>query len=527
MQHQRQSARDLGHPGEVSGELYDVQAILTGLYNLLDLNTLFWLLAGFGMGFVVGAIPGFNDANLLAILLPFTLLLEPTDAIVAMAALYVSAQAAGSIPAILINIPGTPGTSATCLEGYPLARQGRAAFALGISFAASTIGGLLGAIASVVVAPILGTFALRFGPAEMFMIGVFGLSVVSSLTAGDVLKGLLITCFGLLISLIGMDSMQGYPRSTFGILELYDGLPMIPVLLGLFGFSEILFLMKQTMVAQMAEPGNRSWSQIIQGMREAVRYRMTLFRSSVIGTIVGIIPGAGAAIGSFVAYSQAKQWSKTPEKFGKGHPEGLVATDSANNAVACGAMVPLLTLGLPGSSSTTLMLAALFLHGVRPGPRFFLNFQTEAYTILFSLVLASLLILVFGLLLARHFQAVAFVPTRFLVPIVAVLLFLGAYAWRYLAFDIILMVVFGLFGALCKAYNYPVPALLLAIILGPMIESNFLRAIRIGGYATFFQSEVSVVLMVLTALSLLGPPVLRYLRNRSPKTTPFDAPTTT
>lgn len=470
------------------------------------------------MGFVVGAIPGFNDANLMAILLPFTLLLDPTDAIVAMTALYCSAQAAGSIPAILINIPGTPGTSATCLEGYPLARQGRAAFALGVSFAASTVGALFGAFTSIAIAPVLGTFALQFGPAEMFMLGVFGLSVVSSLTGDDTLKGLLITCFGLLISLVGMDSMQGFPRGTFGILELYDGLPMIPVLIGLFGFSEILFLMKRTRIAQTAAPGARSFREVVDGMKQALRYKTTLLRSSVIGTMIGIVPGAGAAIGSFVAYSQAKQWSKTPEKFGKGHPDGLVATDSANNAVACGALVPTLTLGLPGSSSTTLMLAALFLHGVRPGPRFFINFQTEAYTILFSLVLASLLIMLFGLPLARHFQAVAFVPTRFLVPIVAVLLFLGAYAWRYFAFDIILMIVFGLFGALCKVYNYPVPALLLAIILGPMIESNFLRAIRIGGYGTFFQSELSIILMLLTALSLVGPPVLRYRNSRTLKT---------
>ncbi|HEX7127451.1 MAG TPA: tripartite tricarboxylate transporter permease [Thermodesulfobacteriota bacterium] len=492
--------------------MYDLDAVAAGLQNLFQLHVLASLLVGFALGFIVGAIPGFNDANLMAILLPFTLFLDAMTAIVAMSALYFGAQAAGSIPAILINVPGTPGTAASTLEGYPMARRGQAGLALGISFAASTFGAVFGSVAAIVLSPIIGAFALRFGPAEMFMIAVFGLTVVSSLTGDDIWKGLLASAFGVLIAMVGADGMTAFERGTFGILHLYDGVPLIPVLLGLFGFSEVLFLMREQAVA--SGESVRGKGEIFRGVRECLRHRVTLLRSSIIGTIIGIIPGAGATIGSFVAYGQARQWSREPEKFGTGHPDGLVATDSANNAVAAGAVVPLLTLGLPGSASATVMLAALVLHGVRPGPRFFLNFQTEAYTILFSLFIASALIALVGLPAARSFRAVAFLPTRILVPIVGVLLFTGAFAWRFLGFDILVMVVFGLLGVAMKVGGYPIPAFLLAFILGSLLETCFLQTVRIGGYGLFFGSPITITLWVLTILSLLAPVIMKLGRRR-------------
>lgn len=492
--------------------MYDFSAMLLGLEGLFQSYVLICLFVGFLLGFVVGAIPGFNDANLMAIMLPFTLLLDTTGALVAMAALYAGAQAAGSIPAIILNIPGTPGNSASVIEGYAMARQGRAGYALGVSFGASTIGGILGAFGAIVVAPILGNFALRFGPAEMFLIGAFGLTVVSALAGDDVWKGLLITVFGLLISLIGADSMTAFPRGTFGLYELYDGLPLIPVLLGLFGLSELLFLIGRRSVTDSEVSTTGGFGEILQGVFDGLRYRLVVMLSSLIGLIVGIIPGAGATIGSFVAYGQAKQWSSEPEKFGNGHAEGLVATDTANNAVAAGAVVPLLTLGLPGSASTTVMLAALFLQGVNPGPRLFINFQVEAYTVLFSLLASAFLIAVLGIPMARWLRSITFVPSRYLVPVVGVLLFAGAYAWRFNAFDILLMIVFGVFGALLRIYRYPVPALLLAIILGPLMESNYLRATKIGGVGIFFESSISLFMIALTVLALFGPFLVRLYR---------------
>ena len=348
----------------------------------------------------------------------------------------------------------------------------------------------------------------------MFAVVVFGFSVISSLAGERLYKGLLAVALGFLVSLIGADSIQGYPRATFGIPELYDGLPLIPVLLGLFGFSEMLFLVRERSVAGASATRARGFSEILAGLREALRYPLVLLRSSVIGTVIGIIPGTGATIASFVAYGQAKRWSKQPERFGKGCPEGLVATDSANNACVGGAMIPTLTLGLPGSSSTLMMLAALVLHGVRPGPRFFMEFQKDAYTILFSLIIANFLIFLVGLPIARYFQAVTTVSSKILVPVVTVLLFMGAYAWRFTAFDLLLLIVFGLLGAAMRLYGYPVAAFLVAVVLGPMAESNFLRAFRIGGYGIFFKSWISQVLLLLALVSLVIPMLSQVLKRQ-------------
>jgi len=485
--------------------MYDTAAMIAGLAALFQAETLLFLLLGFLLGFVVGAIPGFNDANVMAILLPFTLLLDPTTAIVAMAAIYSGAQAAGSIPAILMNIPGTPGNAATTIEGYPMARSGRAGYALGISFGASTFGALIGATLALLFAPILGTFALSFGPAEMFMVAVLGLTVVSTLASDSYAKGLMIAGFGILVSLIGADSMSGFPRATYGIPELYDGMPLIPVLLGLFGLSELILLLGRQTIADVASTTSGGWSEILRGLRSSMRYQVNLWRSSIIGFVVGVVPGAGATIGSFLAYGQAKQWASDRSAFGKGTEEGLIATDSANNATATGAIVPMLTLGLPGSASTLVMLAALVLHGVRPGPEFFTTFQVDAYTILFSLFAAAVLIATLGLILARPAQRIVFVPNAVLVPTVAVLIFIGAYAWRFLVFDILLMLIFGVLGLLLRVYRYPVPAFMLAIILGPLLEANFLRATRIGGMESLLASPISQVVAGVTVLSLLAP----------------------
>lgn len=494
--------------------MYDTGAMLAGLAALFEGQTLVFLFLGFLIGFVVGAIPGFNDANVMAILLPFTLLLEPTVAIVSMTTIYAGAQAAGSIPAILMNIPGTPGNAASTLDGYPMAQAGKSGYALGLSFGASTFGAFIGALLALIFAPVLGMFALRFGPAEMFMVAVLGLTVVSTLASDSYEKGLLAAGFGILVSLVGADSMSGFPRATYGVPELYDGMPLIPVLLGLFGLSELILLLNRSTIADKTAAPAAGWSGILRGLKDSTRYQINLWRSSILGFVVGTVPGAGATIGSFLAYGQARQWSKDRSSFGKGNPEGLIATDSANNATANGAVVPMLTLGLPGSASTLVMLAALVLHGVRPGPEFFMTFQVDAYTILFSLFLGAALIATLGVLLARPMQHIVFIPNAVLVPTVSVLVFIGAYAWRFLAFDILLMVAFGLLGVVFKKYRYPVPAFMLAIILGPLLESNYLRATRIGGIDSLLQSSISKVVAAIIALSLLAPLLTAFMQRR-------------
>ena len=499
------------HSHEIT--MYNFEAMRMGAEIFFQTHTLMFLVMGFFLGFFVGSIPGFNDANIMAILLPFSLILEPTIAIIAMVAIYTGAQAGGSIPGILLNIPGTPGNSATILDGYPMAKKGLAGYALGLSLGASTVGSLVGAVFALLLAPIIGVYALSFGPAEMFMVVLLGMTVVSTLAADSMAKGLLIASFGILVSLMGADPMTGFARGTYDIAFLYDGMPLIPVLLGLFGFSELLLILGGKTISNTVDE-HQKWSELFRGMKDAFSHRINMARSSLIGFVVGVIPGAGATIGSFLAYGIAKQWSGKPEEFGKGSPEGLVASDSANNATACGAIVPMLTLGVPGSASTLVMLAALVLHGVRPGPQFFDNFQGESYAILYALFGATLLIAVMGVVMCRYMQRVVFIPTAILVPVVSVLIFIGAYAWRFLAFDIFLMVIFGLLGLLLRAKKYPVPAFLLAIILGPMLESNYLRATRIGGFEVFYSSYLSLILFSLVVLSLLAPFIVTLLKKR-------------
>lgn len=497
--------------------MYNVDAIQQGLQVLLTFEVLLFLVLGFLIGFIVGAIPGFNDANLMAILLPFTLLLKPEVAIVTMVAIYAAAQAAGSIPAILMNIPGTPGNAATTIEGYALAKKGRAGYALGISFGASSIGALVGALLAFSLAPILGLFALRFGPAEMFLLAVLGITVVSSLAGNDMYKGLLIACFGVLLSMIGADDMAGFARATYGVDYLYDGLPLIPVLLGLFAIPELVSMIKMKAIASTQSTESKGWSEIFAGVKVGLgkKQKINLTRSSFLGFVVGVIPGAGATIGSFLAYGQARQWSRNKKAFGTGSEEGLVATDTANNATAAGAMVPTLTLGLPGSASTLVMLACLYLQGVNPGPAFFMDFQVEAYTILLSLFIMPFLLLGFGVVLAKYAQKIVFIPTMYLIPIVTVLVFIGAYAWRFMVFDIVLMLVFGLVGILLKRGGYPIPVLLLAIILGPMLESEFIRALAIGGYFSFVKTPISLFLLFIISLSLLAPVIISLLTKKT------------
>lgn len=493
--------------------MYDVDALMLGLQNLFTPYMLMLVICGFILGFVVGAIPGFNDAILMSILLPFTLYLDPAGAIVALAALYAASQTAGAIPAILLNVPGTPGNAATVLEGYPFARQGRAGEALGIAFAASAVGAVLGGLGSLLVAPVVGSFALSFGPAEMFLIGTFGLTVVAALTGDSLAKGLLAAALGFLLSLIGADSMTAFPRGTFGLYALYDGLPLIPMLLGLFGVSEMMVMMAQRSVARTAE-NQSGYKDIMRGVWNTFRHWGVLIHSAVIGLIVGFIPGPGATIGSFVAYGQARQWSRHPEKFGKGSSEGLTASETANNAVAAGAVVPVLTLGLPGSASATILLAALFLQGIVPGPRLFMNFQVEAYTILLSFILCGIMCLAIGVPLARLFQRVMYIPTAYMIPLVSVILFTGAFGWRFNPFDIIIMIAFGIIGILFKIYNYSIPALLLGAIIGSMMESNFLRAERIGGYEYIYQSSASKVIIGIIVITLFLPLIMSFFRGR-------------
>lgn len=487
-----------------------MDAVLVGLLHLTQPHLLVIVACGFALGFAVGAVPGFNDANLMAILLPLTIYMDPIEAVVGMSVLYFSAQTAGSVPAILMNIPGTGGNAATTLDGHPMARQGYAGRALGLSLGASTVGATFGAVAALVLAPALGRAALSFGPAELFLVAVFGLTIVGSVSGSDPLRAMFAICLGILVAMIGVHPASGFERSTWGVAELYDGIGLIPVILGLFGIPELIALCRQKTI-ENPQDADGSFSdtpdaaQIWQGFREALRYRTALAVASVTGLVVGIVPGAGAAIGSFVSYGFVRRLSRRPQDFGKGSAEGLIASDAANNAVACGAVIPLITLGLPGSASTTVMLAALALQGIRPGPQFFMSYEVQAFTILWSFMAAALLIAVVGIPFARLSRRITRVPMMRLAPVTLFLLCVGAYANRFSVFDMGLMLGFGALGIAMRAGNYPIPAFLLAFILTPVLEANYQRATRIGGHDIFLQSPICLVLIALCVASLLIP----------------------
>lgn len=490
-----------------------IDVIASGIGLLMDPHHLMWLGLGMLAGLVVGGIPGFNDTNFLAMMLPFSVYLGPMDAVVFMMACFCSSQAAGSLPAILLNIPGTPSNAPTCLEGFRMTRQGRAGQALGISIMSSTVGGLLSAVFALVLTPIVGVYALSFGPAEMFMMAVFGMTAVGSLTGKSVTKGLFSSALGLFAACVGAEFQLGYTRAAFGFYELFEGFPLIPVLLGVFGFAELFSLVHQDSLVEDGRQRFTGYKPILEGMRESLKYWGNMLRSGFIGVIVGLIPGTGAAIATWVSYGQAKQWSKTPEKFGEGHIEGLVAADACNNGVPGGAIIPTVTLGIPGSGTTLVIMAALMINGVTPGPSFFGEYAVEAYAILFSLVVANLLLLPIGLGVSRIAAQVTSVPNRYLVPIIALFCLVGGFAWRQMIFDMYLVVIFGVIGAILTRYGYSVPAFLLALLLGPLAERNLSWALQIDGVASF-RRPIALVILIATAGVLLLPVILKKMVRR-------------
>ncbi len=359
------------------------------------------------------------------------------------------------------------------------------------------------------ITPVVGIYALNFGPAELFMMALFGMTAVGSLTGKSLLKGLFSSALGLLVACVGTEFQEGYTRASFGFYELFEGFPLIPVLLGVFGFSELFSLVgEKSLVAEGTEKIS-GFGPIWGGVKASFKYKLNMIRSGLIGILVGLIPGTGAAIATWVSYGQAKQWSKTPEKFGTGHEEGLIAADACNNGVPGGALIPTVTLGIPGSGTTLVIMAALMINGVTPGPSFFGEYAVEAYAILFSLVAANLLLLPIGIVVARLASNVTAVPNKYLVPVIALFCLVGAFAWRQMLFDMYLVVIFGVLGALLTRYGYSIPAFLLALLLGPLAERNYFWAVEIGGIDSFMRPIALVIL-----LATVGVLVLPVILNR-------------
>lgn len=493
-----------------------LETLLLSLKLLFNPYTIFLISVAGSIGLLVGAIPGLNDTNILAMLLPFVVFFDPLMGIIAMTAIYVGSQTAGSIPAILINVPGTPSAAATCLEGYLLTKKGLQGQALGASFFSSLVGGVLGGLLALFLSPILGKYALSFGPPEMFMVAIFGMTAVGSLTGKTIIKGLLSAVFGLLVATTGLDFFTGVPRATFGILQLYDGIPLIPALLGLYGLSELFFLVDTKTITSSKNTAFLGLSAPIEGIKYALKYKLTMIRSCIIGWIIGVIPGAGATIASFTSYGQARQWSKNPETFGTGNFEGLVATDTANNASVPGSLVPLLTLGIPGSGTTIIILAAFMIHGLRPGPGFFASYIIESNAIFLTIILVGFFTFFLGILATKILSKVSYIPTRILIPYVLSFCILGGFVWRNYVADLFIMLSFAIIGVIFKRYGYSAPAFLLGLILGPLAEPNLFRSLIIahGNPTIFVTRPICITLLILTVISLFVPVFLHKKTSR-------------
>jgi putative tricarboxylic transport membrane protein len=468
-------------------------------------------------GVVVGAVPGFNAQNTLIILLPLTLTMQVEKALIFMVSLYCATHLGGGIPAILVNIPGTGGAAATTIDGYQMARKGMAQQALVLSFTASVFGGLITSIATVALLPWLAQLGFVMRSVEMVVVMLFGLTLIAVIAAQDTLKGLIAGMFGLLIGAIGTDHIYQSERATFGFLELLDGVPLVPALIGLFAISEALAMLEEKIIAR--EGGDRaahaSWAETIDGLKQAARSWWQIVWTGFVGLFIGVIPGAGASIAAFVAYQQSRMWSKTPELYGTGYGPGVIAPESANNGVTSGTLVPLMAIGVPGGSTAAVMMIVLQYHGVVLGPRLFTDTPQLAYGVFVAMVVAYIFMIVTILPLARYMARITVVPTSTLVPVIIACTIVGAFADREYLFDMWLALIFGVIGYIARKTGYHVTAILIGVIIGPLFETYLVRALRLsqGDLSVLFSSTLGNVLWVMLAASLAVP----YLRRERKK----------
>jgi len=473
------------------------------LYVLHPLHFPF-LFLGVAGGIIVGAIPGLTGSVGIILLLPFIYQLDASTAIVMLCGMFCGAMYGGSISAILISIPGTPSAAATVFDGYPLAQKGEAGKAIGIATIASTTGGIISTFCLMFIAPQLARFALKFGPEEYFALMIFGLTIIASVSGKSLIKGLIAGFFGLLIATVGLDPVTGYARFSFNIPNLMTGFPLLPVLIGLFAISQIFIQLEA--VGEKISHCKQKIKNVLPSFKELKRLSTVIIASSFLGTFIGIIPGTGGTIASFLAYNEAKRWSKNPDSFGKGNIIGVAAPEAANNGTTGGAMVPLLSLGIPGDVVTAVMLGALLLIGIKPGPLLFREHPEIVNSIFAGMLLANVLILLLGILSVRLFPQVLKAPNSVLFPIIFTLCFLGAFSLNNSVYDMFIALVFGIIGYIMRKNNFPIAPVVLGVILGPIAEDELGRALIIahGDWTVLFQSPIAIFFYAISLLSLLS-----------------------
>ena len=486
------------------------------LREVLNIHVILFMLFGIAGGMVIGALPGLTATMGVAILVPFTFSMPPIQSLILLIGIYVGAIQGGSIPAVMIRTPGTPAAAATAFDGYPLAISGQADKALSVALFASFFGGLFGTIVLAIAAPVISRFALMFGPAEYTTFGLFGLSIIVSISGRSLLKGFIAAAFGLLLASIGLDPVSGVLRFTFGSIQLMDGLSFIPIMIGLFAISEVI-----SGVRDIKDVKKITFNvpRVLPTFTEIRSILVTLIRSSAIGSFVGSLPGAGGDIAAFISYNEAKRASKHPEKFGKGEINGVAAAESANNAVCEGAMIPLLTLGIPGDSVTAVLIGAFMIQGLRPGPRLYAENPALVHAIILGFVLANILNYVAALIGVRIFARLVSIKRSLLLPVILILCILGSFGIRNAVFDVFVMLTFGVLGYIFQKRDVPLGPIVLALILGPMIERNFHRALVINNHnpSIFVTRPISLIFLILAILSAVTSLIMTR-RGRARKT---------
>jgi putative tricarboxylic transport membrane protein len=484
-----------------------MDVLLPALGNVLAPMALLTLILGTLAGMTIGALPGLSSTMGVALCIPITFNMPPELALILLGAVYVSSVYGGSVTAILLRTPGTDASIATALDGYPLAEAGRGGEALGMATLASLFGGLFSVIVLIAIAPPLSTVALAFGPQEYTVLAIFGLVTIVGVASDRPLKGVLSAAVGLVLATVGLDAFTGVQRFTFGQSELFEGVPLLPVLIGLFSVSQAFNLCVPPGGGVLTSKGQELKGRSLPLWHDIRRSLRTMLRSSVIGSVVGILPGAGTSIASFISYNEARRHSATPERFGKGELEGVAASESANNAVTGGTLIPTLTLGIPGNAVTAVFIGGLTIHGLIPGPNLFTVHAETTYTLILSLLFANVLFAVLGLWLCRYLVVVTKVPGAVLGPMILVFSVIGTYALRNEIFDVWLAVAFGMVGYFMERWRYPAAPLVIALILGPILEVNFRRSMQISHWdlTTFFTRPLSLTLCLLVVLALAYP----------------------
>ena len=468
--------------------------------------------AGVMVGMLIGALPGVGPPSGVAMLLPLTFGMEPTSGIIMLAALYAGTMYGGTITAVLINTPGESASVVTCLDGYQMALRGRAGPALGIAAFGSFIAGTIGVVLLMLVSPLLARWALSFGPPETFALMLLGLTTVTLLTGEDALKGYISMVLGLMLAMVGFDIISGDARYGFGIPEMMDGIDFLPVAIGLFGLGEVLAGAEQSGKTEVAK-GRYGLRDVLPSAADWARSRWAIARGTVLGFSVGVLPGAGPTVASFLSYTVEKRASPKPEEFGHGAVEGVAGPESANNAAATAAMVPMLTLGIPGSATTAIMLGGLMMWGLRPGPLLFEKNPQFVWGLIASQYIANVMLLILSTAFIPLFVRALRVPYGILMPLIVVFCVTGAYSLKNNLWDVGQMLVFGVVGYFMKKLGYSPAALVLALVLGPMAERALRQSLIISdaGMGIFFLRPISAVL-VLAALAAIAVPVANGLR---------------